>query len=122
MSYSLQSDPRFRFQDGGLLDDPEYVGHLFDGDHLLLPLTVSEVTDPGDGLLDVSLFVRLHVDHPLDSLGGHHGFDLERLKAKRIQSEVDISLATVLARTQSELASYKLIKIQDKIQEKSTNL
>lgn len=113
MSYSLQSDPGFWFQDGRLLDDPEYVSHLFDGDHLLLPLTVSEIADPCDGLLDVGLFVRLHVDHPLDSLGGDHGFDLEWLKTKSTQSEVDISLATVLARTQSELVSYKLIKIQE---------
>lgn len=76
---SLQSDPGLGLQVGDLLDDLEDVGHLFDGDHLLVPQAHPQVAHAFDGRLDVRLLVRLHVDVTFDVIRGDHRLDLQRL-------------------------------------------
>lgn len=76
----LQPHPGLGLEVGDLFDHLEDVGHLLDGDHLLVPQAHPQVADALDGRLDVRLLVRLHVDVALDVVGGHHGLDLQRLR------------------------------------------
>lgn len=76
---SLESDPGFGLQVGDLFDHLQDVGHLLDGNHLLVPQTHPQVADAFNGRLHVRLLVRLHVDVTFDVIGGHHRLDLQWL-------------------------------------------
>lgn len=80
---SLEADPGLGLEVGDLFDDLEDVGHLLDGNHLLVPEAHPQVADALDGRLHVRLLVRLHVDVALHVVGRHHRLDLKRLQGER---------------------------------------
>lgn len=69
---SLEADPGLRLQVGHLLHHLEYIGHLLNRHHLLVPVAKPQVAHTFNGLLHMGLFVGLHIDVALHVLRGNH--------------------------------------------------
>lgn len=76
----LDAYPRAPLESSGILHYPHDIRHLPYGHHQLLPLANAQVPYVLNGLLDVLLLVRLHVDVALQALHRHHALDMEGLK------------------------------------------
>lgn len=75
----LQADPGLGLEICHLFNNLQYIGHLFDGDHLLVPEAHAQVSHSFYGSLHMGLLVRLHIDVAFDMLRSNHRLDLERL-------------------------------------------
>ena len=85
---ALETDPRFGFENVLLLDDPEDIRHVLDGDHLLSGETNAEACDAFNEPLDVRLFEGFHVDVALESFRRHDRLDEDRFGLVLVRDEL----------------------------------
>ena len=105
----LESDPRLCLERGHLFDHLEYISHLFDRDHLLIPLTKTKIAHSLNGLLQVGLLEGFNVDVAFQTFNSYYRFDLQGLgectREKKIRS---FNIIQLICNLQNSTKCYNL--------------